>query len=82
MRGVGGIAAGLCGIDAGLGCAGPDSPRDLDLVMNLFIEFVADSFQDVDEAGFVFDHDVVSALPVEASANRGGCGCRAVCVSG
>jgi hypothetical protein len=81
VGGVGGIAARLRWVHAGLGGARTNSSRDFDFVVELFVEFVADSFQNVEKAGLVFDHDVVSALRVEASANRGGSGCRRVCVS-
>lgn len=46
------------------------SSLHFDFMVKLAVELVADSFQGIDQTGFVLDHNVVPALAVEAAANR------------
>ena len=68
---IAGIAARFRRIHSRLDRSRQGSPFYFDFMVEIAVEFVSNSFERVDEAGFVFDDDVVPALTLETTANRG-----------
>src|ERR1700685_3187722 len=76
LFGIAGIAARFRWIHARLDDPRPQSAFYLDFMMQLSIELVTHTLQNIDQASLILDYDVVPALTVKAAANRADIGGR------